>query len=84
MGVEIMEITLCNTCNSAHLCEDLTSLDYHFSEEVASKAAEVIGKIPFHAEPQSGKYYDHTCDACGQCDRYHDLMEGEPNTVYIY
>jgi hypothetical protein len=79
-----MELVLCETCNSAHLCGDLTSLDYHFSSEVANKAAKVIGKIPFHAEPQAGNYADHTCDACGQCDRYHDLMEGEPNTVYIW
>lgn len=78
-----MEITLCNTCNSAHLCSDLTSLDYHFSSEVADKAAEVIGSIPYHAEPQAGNYADHNCDACGQCDRHHDLM-GEPNTVYIW
>jgi len=79
-----MEITLCDTCNSAHLCGDLTSLDYHFSSEVADKAAKVIGKIPFHAEPQSGQYYDHTCDACGTVDRHHEWCGQNPNTVYIY
>ena len=79
-----MELVLCNTCNSAHLCGDLTSLDYHFSEDVANKAAKVIGSIPFHAEPQAGNYADHTCDACGTVDRHHDLLEGESNTVYIW
>ncbi len=79
-----MELVLCETCNNAHLCEDLTSLDYHFSSEVANKAAKVIGKIPFHAEPQSGNYADHTCDACGQCDRHHEWCGQNPNTVYIW
>ena len=81
--METKSVTLCQSCNNANECGDLTGLDFHHDQEVADQAAEVIGSIPFAAESSMGDQWDHTCDACGSCDRFADLMGGG-TTIYTW
>jgi len=78
-------VTLCPECNLCLLTGDLTTLDFHHDSETSKDAADVIGNIPFNADGSPGTQWDHTCCACGTCDRYADLMgDGMTTTVYTF
>ena len=82
--METKSVTLCQSCNNCHQCGDLTGLDFHHVQETDDQAAEVVGNIPFVAESTPGGMWDHTCDACGSCDRFADLMGDGGTTVYTW